>query len=101
MVLVHGTHPLADGGTGFGDLGDGSRLKLVIVNVGLDGLDYTVWNIVLQRTGGEKETLLSQPLSSMLITDFLRVSPRGSSTPGPDRMVKVSDWSKKNQMTAC
>lgn len=37
VVLVHGTDPLADGGASFGDLGDGSWLKLWIVNVGLDG----------------------------------------------------------------
>lgn len=75
VVFVHGTHPLADGGTGFGDLGDGSWLKLLIVNVGLDGLDHTVWNIVLQRMVGEKETFLSQ-ISSMLFTRLLRASPR-------------------------
>lgn len=54
MVLVHGTHPLADGGASFGDLGNSSWLKLFAVNVGLDGPDYTVCNIVLQGMVGEK-----------------------------------------------
>lgn len=42
VVLVHGTHPLADGGASFGDLGDGSWLKVLTVDVWLDGLDYRV-----------------------------------------------------------
>lgn len=54
MVLVHGTHPLADGGASFGDLGDGSWLKLLTVNVGLDGPDHGVCNVVLQGMVQEK-----------------------------------------------
>lgn len=47
VVLVHGTHPLADGGASFGHLGDGSWLEFLTVNVWLDGLDHGVWNVVL------------------------------------------------------
>lgn len=48
MVPVHGPPPLVDGGASLEELGDGSWLKLLMVNVGLDGLDHRVWNIVLE-----------------------------------------------------
>lgn len=47
VVLVHGAHPLADGGAGLGHLGDGGRLELFIVDVWLDGFDHRLPNVVL------------------------------------------------------
>ena len=47
VVLVHGAHPLADGGAGLGHLGDGGRLELLIVDVRLDGFDHRLPNVVL------------------------------------------------------
>lgn len=52
VVCVHGSHPLADGGAGFGDLGNGGRLEFLVGHVRLDCADDIVWDVVLQRTWG-------------------------------------------------
>lgn len=36
VIYMHGSHPLANGGTGFGNLGDRGWLELLIIYVGLD-----------------------------------------------------------------
>lgn len=36
VICMHGSHPLANGGAGFGNLGDGGWLEFIIIYVGLD-----------------------------------------------------------------
>lgn len=36
VIYMHGSHPLANGGTGFGNLGNGGWLEFLIIYVGLD-----------------------------------------------------------------
>lgn len=36
VICIHGSHPLANGGTGFGNLGNGGWLEFIIIYVGLD-----------------------------------------------------------------
>lgn len=36
VIYMHGPHPLANGGTGFGNLGNGGWLEFLIIYVGLD-----------------------------------------------------------------
>lgn len=61
VVLVHGAHPLADGGAGFGHLGNGGWLELFIVDVWLNGFDHCLPNVVLDMgTMGFKGLLLRE-----------------------------------------
>lgn len=46
VKLVHGAHPLADGGTCFGDFGDSGRLEFIAVDVRLDLSDDSLWDVV-------------------------------------------------------
>lgn len=64
MIHVHGSHPLADGGAGFGNLGDGGWLELLVIYVGLDCTDDVLWDIVLQRIiKAENATLIHHAMS--------------------------------------
>ena len=47
MVLVHGSDPLAYGGAGLGDLGDGQWREVFVVYVRLDLGNHLIWNMVL------------------------------------------------------
>lgn len=58
MVVVHGSHPLADGGAGFGDLSNGGWLEFVVSHVRLDCADDIVRDVVLQRRGEGGVTLI-------------------------------------------
>ena len=56
VVIVHCPDPLADGGAGFGDLGDVSGSEVFVVDVGLDLGDHRFRDVVLGRGrkgGGE------------------------------------------------
>lgn len=64
VIHVHSSHPRADGGAGFGNLGDGGRLELLVIYVGLDCTDDVVWDIVLQRImKAENTTLIHHAVS--------------------------------------
>lgn len=52
VVFVHGPHPLADGGAGFGHFGYSCWLKLLIVNIRLDVFNHYICNVVLEEMMG-------------------------------------------------
>ena len=52
VVLVHCPDSLADGGAGFGDLGDVSGGEVFIVDVGLDLGNHRFRDVVLGGGGG-------------------------------------------------
>lgn len=52
VVLVHGSDPLAYGGAGLGDLGDGQWREVFVVYVRLDLGNHLIWNMVLLGEGG-------------------------------------------------
>ncbi len=68
VVLVHGPHPLADGGTGLGDFGDGCRSEVLVVNVRLDLGDHSVWDVLLHVSIGSTGKSSTEDTMNSVIT---------------------------------